>query len=347
MRIVAQSVDLIVQELRQSDKGQHFAPCRLAPSSTGPAYRVLLGKSTGFDGVLAHNKDVSTLDEVEELLARQHGAIAVRQVPHRRGMIAGMARRGELVRVHPGIHVAAARANDPAARGQAALLWQPRGVLTGRAAAALTFWPECPVQEVDLLVGQWVRRENGVHVWRVSRGQHPDRCVRLGLDMTTPAWTAVWLARWDDGEAIEQALRRGWMNVPQMQQALAGMHGTLGQATRRMVVENSTEQPWSAAERKLHRLLRDAGVTGWHGNWPVTLGGRTWPIDVAFPEQRVAIEVDGFAFHTDRATFDWDHEKQARLQEAGWVVLRITWTMLVDDPEGVLRRIRALLLPRV
>jgi hypothetical protein len=45
----------------------------------------------------------------------------------------------------------------------------------------------------------------------------------------------------------------------------------------------------SAAERVLKGLLREAGIAGW------VLGHRFGPhlIDLAFPEQRVAVEVDG------------------------------------------------------
>ena len=48
-------------------------------------------------------------------------------------------------------------------------------------------------------------------------------------------------------------------------------------------------------------------------------------IDVAFREQRIAIEVDGFAYHSDRARFQRDRSRQNLLVGLGWTVLRFTW----------------------
>jgi hypothetical protein len=61
----------------------------------------------------------------------------------------------------------------------------------------------------------------------------------------------------------------------------------------------------SAAERILKQLLRDAGITGW------VVGHRFGPhlIDLAFPARRVAVEVDGWAWHVDVDRFRADRRK--------------------------------------
>ena len=107
-------------------------------------------------------------------------------------------------------------------------------------------------------------------------------------------------------------------------------------------MRNSSNAPWSAAERELHRILREAGIDGWFGNWALRLGGRLWVLDVAVPRLRFAIEVNGFELHGSRQAFLADHEKLATLQEAGWLVLSVTWPML-QDPVTLLRRIRRLM----
>ena len=43
------------------------------------------------------------------------------------------------------------------------------------------------------------------------------------------------------------------------------------------------------------RLLRDAGIGGWVLGHPFG----PWRIDLAFPQQKVAVEVDGWAWHVD------------------------------------------------
>ena len=51
----------------------------------------------------------------------------------------------------------------------------------------------------------------------------------------------------------------------------------------------------SAAERVIVKLLRGAGITGWEVGVPFG----PWTIDLAFPDAKVAVEVDGWAWHVD------------------------------------------------
>lgn len=98
----------------------------------------------------------------------------------------------------------------------------------------------------------------------------------------------------------------------------------------------------SDAERLLVRLLVEAGATGFQVNLPVRAQGRLFRIDVAFPEQRVAIEVDGRAFHSSAEQFQGDRTRQNLLIAAGWRVLRFTWEDLTRRPERVLAQIAEL-----
>lgn len=281
--------------------------------------------------------------ELGRRLAANHGVVAASQGPELRSSLRSMVRRGELVRAYPGVYLQAGRAADPATRVTAAAQWAGgRAVVTGHAAAALSYWPETRPSAVDLVLPDHVRSSRGdARVWR---GSIPaDHVMSAGqLLLTRPAWNAVWLARWDDGEAIERALRAGAMDVDQMARALADMKGLVGHDTRRTVVRNSRNAPWSAAERHLHRILRTAEIGGWQGNWRVRVAGTTWILDVAMPGIKFAIEVNGYEFHSSRQSFIRDHEKLAALQEAGWTVLWVTWAML-QDPVTLVRRIRRLM----
>jgi very-short-patch-repair endonuclease len=101
----------------------------------------------------------------------------------------------------------------------------------------------------------------------------------------------------------------------------------------------------SDAENLLISLLSGAGFTGYVVNLPVRLGTTSARIDVAFPHARVAIEVDGRAFHSSPGRFQSDRTRQNRLVAAGWRVLRFTWEDLSQRPEMVLRRIAELVAP--
>ena len=63
----------------------------------------------------------------------------------------------------------------------------------------------------------------------------------------------------------------------------------------------------------------------------VVLGRRRRPIDFAYPERMLAVEVDGFEFHRDRSAFDEDRARANDLVVAGWHVLRLTSAMSDAD----------------
>jgi very-short-patch-repair endonuclease len=89
-------------------------------------------------------------------------------------------------------------------------------------------------------------------------------------------------------------------------------------------------------------LLRGAKISGWKANYPVC----GYVVDIAFPEQKVAIEVDGWAFHSDQQAFQHDRRRQNYLILHGWQVLRFTWLDLVEYPQRVLAAIRSAISAR-
>ena len=57
------------------------------------------------------------------------------------------------------------------------------------------------------------------------------------------------------------------------------------------------------------------------------------------PAARVAVEVDGWAWHSDVERFREDRRRQNALVLAGWTVLRFTWDDLMRRPETVVGQI--------
>ena len=96
----------------------------------------------------------------------------------------------------------------------------------------------------------------------------------------------------------------------------------------------------SEAEGRLIALLKQAAMVGWLPNYRVDLGSGFALLDVAFPDSRLAIEVDGRAWHTDSVRFVADRRRQNSIVRAGWTVLRFTWEDLTQRPDHVLAEIR-------
>ena len=93
----------------------------------------------------------------------------------------------------------------------------------------------------------------------------------------------------------------------------------------------------SQGERVAQAVLTTGGVTGWVSNHPLRIGGDVVAyLDIAFPDVLLAIEIDGWAWHTDPERFQRDRKRQNALVAAGWTVLRFTWADLIERPEQVL-----------
>jgi very-short-patch-repair endonuclease len=103
---------------------------------------------------------------------------------------------------------------------------------------------------------------------------------------------------------------------------------------------DSRSEPWSAAERSLHRLLRAAGITGWEANRPIILRDMTFYVDVIFRKLKLVIEIDGRLYHTGTEVFESDRWRQNLLILDGWLVLRFTRTMIEERPQEVIAMIR-------
>jgi predicted transcriptional regulator of viral defense system len=56
-------------------------------------------------------------------------------------------------------------------------------------------------------------------------------------------------------------------------------------------------------------------------------------VDLAYPRWRLAIEIDGFRWHSTPARKRADEERQNRLVLAGWTVLRFSATIVRSQPE--------------
>ena len=80
----------------------------------------------------------------------------------------------------------------------------------------------------------------------------------------------------------------------------------------------------SELESRVLQAIVDAGLPRPRRQLRVVLANVTYFIDLAYPEHRIAIEVDGYGFHGDRTTFDRDRRRQNDLVNSGYTVLRFT-----------------------
>ena len=147
-----------------------------------------------------------------------------------------------------------------------------------------------------------------------SRRRIPEEliAVRGGLRYTTPALTAIDLATSACSDAIDIALRGRAVTLAAMYEALRMTRHRTGNLERLRLLIDSRNDPWPAAERLSHRLLRAAGITGWQTNLPVEIDSELFYLDIAFTKQKLAIEIDGRLHETDEELFESDRWRQMR-----------------------------------
>src|SRR6185436_10656800 len=99
----------------------------------------------------------------------------------------------------------------------------------------------------------------------------------------------------------------------------------------------------SELEDRVLRALIAAGLPPPQRQFRVVIDDRVYFIDLAYPHERIAIEVDGFEFHRARSVFDSDRARQNDLVRAGWIVLRFTSRSVAQE---IVSAVRGLLFDR-
>lgn len=105
--------------------------------------------------------------------------------------------------------------------------------------------------------------------------------------------------------------------------------------------------PDSVFERKVIRLFSDAGIpkpTLQHVVQEVGTGEIR--LDLAWPDQLVAVELQSKRWHLNAVSFDRDKERLNRLRARGWDVYEYTWRHYCDAADEMIAQIAAALARR-
>jgi very-short-patch-repair endonuclease len=170
-----------------------------------------------------------------------------------------------------------------------------------------------------------------------------------GLPVTSAGRTildsAAVARRWQVEAALDDGLRRKLFSVDDMWRLLAkaGGRGRKGSALVRSLLEDRSDgraRSHSKLEIKLDGVLRNSSVPRYFRQFEVmTRSGVPADVDFAWPEAKLAVEVDGYRWHSGRQQWQSDLERQNALAEVGWLVLRFSWYDVVSRPDYVIRTI--------
>lgn len=287
--------------------------------------------------------------QLAAILAEQDGIVTTAQALAcglSRGGIRGRAVRGEWKRLAAGIYRSAEHDYGERAMVRAAALAH-RGVLDRTTAAWWHGLVDTLAEPLTMSAAQAVpeQRWTGCAVDVVRRTFCAEDLTTLrGLDLTAKDLTVVGAVEFDPDPSrlLDRTLQRGEVTVDGLREAVKRYPRTRGMSTARALLAVLDEDTESAAERMFAQLLREEGIRGWIGQHPF----EGWRLDFAWPEWKVAVEIDGWAFHCDPKAFRRDARKRNALIRAGWLPLSFTWHDLTEDRIGVAETVVSLLRTR-
>ena len=239
-----------------------------------------------------------------------------------------------------------ARAGDRLDAWKLQLEAGPQAIVSGPVAARLGGWAIPGDERIvilrhhDAFVGAGIRvlrRENPA--WPVSASG-----LRIASALDAFADTVICRSLSEAQSLVDVGLQNRWINPENFDELIghrAG-HGRRGVGRLRMLRERVVSGMRSEAEHRMGQLLRRSGTGRWQTNFPITnaQGQIVAEIDFAQPRIRMAIEVDGKAFHSDERSFERDRRRQNQLVLGGWTILRFTWDQITRSPEQVISTVQ-------
>jgi hypothetical protein len=170
--------------------------------------------------------------------------------------------------------------------------------------------------------------------------------TRDGLRVSSVPRLLIELAPRESGQELDRlitlAIRKRILNLDKMREAIAGQSRRRGRANLRTALANYMPRPdrKSDLERAFDELLVQ------HPEIPppqrnVHLHG--WEIDCYWPDQRLAVELDGRPYHLAVKDIERDRLKDAKLLKVGIRVLRITDNRFEYDARDALEDVLAAL----
>lgn len=275
-------------------------------------------------------------DEFSQYLERQDGLVTRKQALNHvtRHQLSGMIEKGLVRRVEPSVFAWIGFPHSWRQRVRAVLLSHPSAVLSHRAAARLWDVAAYPVSRVEVTVprGRQLRVESAtVH----NSSLLIDHFVasKESLAVTTPTRTIIDLSAVASPSALQRSIDRaldlGLLNIPALvwDLDLLSARGRRRTTVLREVLEHydaTADRQESTMERRALAVLRGYGLPEPAAQHPILVNGRRYRADFAYPHQRLAIEIDGLAFHHNSEAFHSDRVRDLDFHAAGYTVFRFT-----------------------
>jgi very-short-patch-repair endonuclease len=292
------------------------------------------------------------------IAAAQHGVLTRAQASASGIRPRGVRHRiesGRWARVYPGVYRMCGSQQTWHQELMAACLWAGAdAVASHRAAAALWELEGFPAGPLEVSCPRDLKAPvPGLIVHKVTGLGSPDLAAVAGIPVTSPSRTLMDLcgpriaaSRKVLGAAVDDALRRGLTSVPRLRWTLDRLGGRGRPGTgllRELLRERAPGDPPPASEleARLIKLLRTAKLPQPRREHQVKENGTLLArVDLAYPDRLLAIEADGYRFHSGRVAWQRDRRRRNVLTTRGWRVLHVTGEDLALRSSEVIAEIR-------
>lgn len=281
---------------------------------------------------------------IGEIAATQHGAFTFEQAVAAgvtEGQIRHRYRRGRWLRLHQGVYAVVSSPATFERRVMAMVLAAGDGsVASHLTAAAMHSFPDVNRDTFELSV----RPGHQVRMRGVAR-HRPGRLSRIDVTMVGPIAVTSYARTLVDcttrlslgqvARALDAGLVARKVSLLAVERVLAGLAAGPNRrpSVIRMLLDergDETRKGESRPENRIYRVLVAGGLpTPTQQHWVHV--GEWFRLDLAYPDEQVAIEYDSWEFHKTRTAFDGDRKRDRLLQIAGWTILRFTSTSPDDE----------------
>ena len=274
-------------------------------------------------------------ERISAAAARQHGVVTRAQLVELGLSVAAVGRRlraGRLRALHQGVYLLGPIQTRRTAEMAAVLAGGATGRLSHLSAARvwtmLTSESAAPFHVSVEGSGRGSRP--GLIFHRLANLSNDERAIVDGIPITSPARTLVDIAGLLGSRDLELALavaeREGLVTASELNALPDRYPRRPGMAVLRARLGTAAGPAFtrSEAERRCLDLLRRAGLPRPHAN--VALG--PYELDLFWPDEMLAIEIDGRAYHASSVRFEGDRRKDGWLRARGVEVIRLTWRQI-------------------
>lgn len=286
---------------------------------------------------------------IAALARRQHGVVSLAQLAELglgRGSIAHRVKTGRLHRVHRAVYAVGHPILSLDGKFMAATLACGDGaVLSHRAGAALHGLLKSATARIEVSCARRCQPSRSLRPHQTRTLAPQDITTVEGIPVTSVARTLLDLADVAPARQAERALHQaeilGVFDLTALDDVLARANGRRGARALRQALELHRRAPAltrSGLEDAFLALVDAAALPRPLMNTP--LHGFT--VDAYWPEHGVVVELDSYKYHRTRRVFESDRRRDIVLQNAGLRTARVTDTRIEDEPDIVVRDLRAL-----